>query len=80
MNGFWFHLKELKDHGKEKLKRNHLKVLMNIPTTVITIVKPLKQTMVLPKRQDIDLSPTPQLIWWGGAVIIVTLLLYAIFW
>jgi SSS family solute:Na+ symporter len=48
--------------------------------TIITLVKPLKEPVQLPKRTDIDLSPTPQLIWWGGAVIFVTLILYAIFW
>lgn len=48
--------------------------------TIITLVKPLKEPVILPKRTDIDLSPTPQLIWWGGAVIFVTLVLYAIFW
>ena len=48
--------------------------------TVITIVKPLKVPMQLPKRTDIDLTPTPQLVWLGGAVILVTLVLYGIFW
>jgi len=47
---------------------------------VITILKPLKEPKVLPKRTDIDLSPTPQLIWFGGAVVLVTLVLYGIFW
>ncbi len=48
--------------------------------TVITLLKPLKEPVKLPKRTDIDLTPTPQLIWWGGAVIFITLTLYAIFW
>ena len=48
--------------------------------TIITIMKPLKESVVLPKRTDIDLTPTPQLIWLGGAVIVITLILYAIFW
>jgi SSS family solute:Na+ symporter len=48
--------------------------------TVITMIKPLKEPIVLPKRTDIDLSPTPKLIWVGGAVILVTLILYVIFW
>jgi SSS family solute:Na+ symporter len=47
---------------------------------IITILKPLKESIQLPKRTDIDLTPTPQLIWWGSAVIFVTLTLYAIFW
>ncbi len=48
--------------------------------TVITMIKPLKEPIVLPKRTDIDLSPTPKLIWVGGGVILVTLILYVIFW
>jgi len=48
--------------------------------TVITFIKPLKEPVLLPKRSDIDLTPTPQLIWYGSAVILVTLVLYAIFW
>lgn len=48
--------------------------------TIITIAKPLKEPIILPRRTDIDLSPTPRLIWWGGAVIFTTLVLYAIFW
>ena len=48
--------------------------------TIITFLKPLKEPVQLPKRTDIDLSPTPQLIWWGSAVIFVVLMLYAIFW
>lgn len=48
--------------------------------TVITILKPLKEPKQLPKRTDIDMTPTPQLIWIGSAVIVVTLILYAIFW
>ena len=48
--------------------------------TIITIVKPLKEPKVLPKRTDIDLAPTPQLMWFGGAVVLVTLVLYGIFW
>lgn len=48
--------------------------------TIITLIKPLKEPIQLPKRTDIDLSPTPQLIWWGSAVIFITLVLYVIFW
>ena len=47
---------------------------------LITIVNPLKEPRQLPKRTDIDLTPTPQLVWFGGAVILVTLVLYGIFW
>ena len=48
--------------------------------TVITIIKPLNEPKVLPKRTDIDLTPTPQLILWGGVVIFITLILHVVFW
>jgi len=48
--------------------------------TLITLWKPLKKPIELPKRTDIDMTPTPHLIWFGSAVIFVTLVLYAIFW
>ena len=48
--------------------------------SIITILKPLKEPKQLPIRKNIDLTPTPQLIWWGVAVIFVTLLLYVVFW
>ncbi|QQS36997.1 MAG: solute:sodium symporter family transporter [Ignavibacteriales bacterium] len=48
--------------------------------TVITIAKPLKEPKTLPKRDGFDLAPTPQLMWWGGAVVVVTLILYGVFW
>jgi SSS family solute:Na+ symporter len=48
--------------------------------TIITILKPLKEPVKLPKRQDIDMSPTPKVLWMGISVIVITLLLYIIFW
>ena len=48
--------------------------------SIITMIKPLQEPKQLPKRTDIDLTPTPQLIWFGSAVIVVTLVLYGIFW
>lgn len=48
--------------------------------TVITLIAPLKTPVQLPKRNDIDLTPTPQLIWLGASVIVLTLILYGIFW
>ena len=47
---------------------------------IITIVKPLKEPIKLPQRENFDMAPTPKLIGLGVAVIIVTLALYAIFW
>ena len=48
--------------------------------TIITIVKPLKEPIKLPVRENFDMSPTPKLIGLGSLVIIVTLVLYVIFW
>jgi len=48
--------------------------------TIITLVKPLKEPVKLPKRTDIDMTPTPKLVWTGVSVILVTLILYVIFW
>src|SRR3989304_5024219 len=47
---------------------------------IITMVKPLKEPVKLPRRQDIDMSPTPKVVWMGISVIVITLLLYIIFW
>lgn len=47
---------------------------------VITLVKPLKEPKVLPKREDFDMKPTPIVIWLGAIVILITLGLYAFFW
>lgn len=48
--------------------------------TIITVVKPLKEPVKLPKRENFDMSPTPKLIGWGSLVIVATLALYIIFW
>jgi len=48
--------------------------------TIITLVKPLKEPVKLPQRTDIDMTPTPKLVWTGVSVILVTLILYVIFW
>jgi len=48
--------------------------------TIITIVKPLKEPIKLPQRENFDMAPTPKLIGLGISVIVVTLALYVIFW
>jgi SSS family solute:Na+ symporter len=47
---------------------------------VMTIVNPLREPVRMPVREDYDMKPTPQVLWLGIAVIIVTLVLYGIFW
>ena len=47
---------------------------------IITALKPLKEPVKLPVREDIDMSPTPKTVGLGISVIVITLLLYVIFW
>jgi SSS family solute:Na+ symporter len=47
---------------------------------ILTLVKPLKVPKTTPVREEFDMKPTPQVIWLGVSVIVVTLALYVIFW
>jgi len=47
---------------------------------VITYLKPLKEPVVMPVREGIDMKPAPTVLWLGGIVIAVTITLYIIFW
>lgn len=47
---------------------------------IITAFKPLQEPKVIPIRTTIDMKPSASVVWLGGAVIGVTLSLYAIFW
>ena len=47
---------------------------------IITIAKPLSEPKVMPVREEFDMKPTPSVVWLGGAVIAITLVLYIIFW
>ncbi len=51
-----------------------------IAMVLLTLIKPLKEPKVMPVREEFDMKPTPVVLWLGGTVIIVTLILYAIFW
>lgn len=55
-------------------------VLVLLVMSVITWLKPLSKPVELPRRADFDMSPTPKAVWFGAAVVVVTLGLYAIFW
>jgi SSS family solute:Na+ symporter len=46
----------------------------------ITKFSPLKEPVKLPIREDIDMSPTPKVVGLGVSVVVITLLLYIIFW
>lgn len=47
---------------------------------VLTILKPLQAPKQMPVREKFDMKTTPSVIWLGGAVVVITLVLYAIFW
>jgi len=48
--------------------------------TVMTILRPLKEPVVMPVQEGFDLTPAPMLKWLGPLVIAATLALYLIFW
>ncbi len=47
---------------------------------IITWRKPLAEPKILPEREDYDMQVTPLVKWLGGAVILLTVMMYAIFW
>jgi SSS family solute:Na+ symporter len=55
-------------------------VLLIAVMTVITILKPLPEPKVMPKRENFDMMPAKSVIWLGTIVIAITLTLYIIFW
>jgi len=48
--------------------------------TAMTIIKPLAEPRKLPVKEDFDMKPTPSVLWLGIVVIVITLVLYGIFW
>ncbi|NOX57554.1 MAG: transporter, partial [Planctomycetes bacterium] len=48
--------------------------------TVLTIVAPLKKPVVLPVNEDMDVTPSKGAMVGGGIVIILTIVLYVVFW
>ena len=48
--------------------------------TVITVMKPLAQPVVLPRRAEFDMTATPRAVWFGTCVVAITLALYVVFW
>lgn len=47
---------------------------------IITLVKPLDKPKEMPVRQNFDMKPDKSVVWLGITVIVITLILYAIFW
>jgi solute:Na+ symporter, SSS family len=55
-------------------------IVVIITMSIITIIKPLEKPVVLPVRQNFDMSPAKSVKWMGASVIIITIFLYIIFW
>ncbi|MBN1292843.1 MAG: solute:sodium symporter family transporter [Candidatus Latescibacteria bacterium] len=47
---------------------------------IITVISPLTKPKEMPVRKDFDMKPAPSIIGLGTAIIIITLVLYIIFW
>ncbi|WP_370980807.1 sodium/solute symporter [Agaribacterium sp. ZY112] len=54
--------------------------LVCIYCAIATLLKPLPEPVQLPENKDIDLTPSPMAKWMGGAVVILTGILYVVFW
>lgn len=55
-------------------------VIILVVMLILTVVKPLSTPKELPVRAEYDMRPSPSVAWLGAAVIIITLVLYGIFW
>ena len=47
---------------------------------LITLYRPLKKPIEMPVRESFDMKPSNVVKWLGLAVIVVTVILYIIFW
>ena len=48
--------------------------------TIITLAKPLAEPVKMPVNPDIDMKPAPSVLWLGSTIVLVTVVLYIIFW
>jgi SSS family solute:Na+ symporter len=48
--------------------------------TVLTLARPLEKPMVMPVRETFDMRPAPAVKYLGIAVVLITIMLYIIFW
>ena len=55
-------------------------VLIIIVMIIITLIKPLQKPAILPEKGNIDLTSTPAVKWLGLVIIIITIILYILFW
>jgi SSS family solute:Na+ symporter len=47
---------------------------------IITLLKPLKNPVILPENKEISLESSRGAMWCGGVVVLATIALYAVFW
>lgn len=47
---------------------------------LITVRRPLAAPRVMPERKDFDMRPAPAVKWLGALIIVLTLILYVVFW
>ena len=55
-------------------------VVILVLMTVLTITRPLTKPKVMPEREGFDTKPDIKVVWMGIAVVILTIILYIIFW
>ncbi|MGE5437625.1 MAG: SLC5 family protein, partial [Syntrophothermus sp.] len=55
-------------------------VIILLIMTLITLFKPLKEPRTLPVRKDFDMTPQPRVLYLGITIVVITLILYGIFW
>ena len=55
-------------------------VAISIAMLIVTIIKPLKEPKQMPVNTDIDMKPAPSVVWIGSIIVLVTIVLYIIFW
>ena len=54
--------------------------ILIIVMAIITFLRPLKESKVMPVKEGFDMKPTPLVLWLGILVIALTVALYIIFW
>lgn len=55
-------------------------IIILLVMSLITIIRPLNQPVVLPIRKDFDMKPTPKVLWLGLTIIAMVIALYIVFW
>ncbi len=54
--------------------------ILIIVMAIITFLRPLKESKVMPVKEGFDMKPTPLVLWLGMLVIALTVALYILFW